>query len=180
MYSQENGLSTRSYLMTDITYGLGPAPAQQSVAAFILSPAFLLIVAIPIFMAIVAAMIRTKFQRCPYVAPTDLFGAIIIADLSVAIDPNLISPLTGSYPFNSVNITAVHAFAVLLGGLAWFHCILSVEPHLEGFAARWRGAVANMRRERFSFQWLFMYTAVMGLLGAHYYAYAHLTDWAKL
>ena len=146
---------------------------QPGFAALLLSQAFVLIVAIPILMAVLAAMLRSKLQRLPFVAPTDLFGAILIADLSIVVDPSLILPLIGDQAVRPLTISTLHSYGVMLGVLAWTYCILSVEPKLESLARRVGGANPASVKIPFPFVWLGMYTGVMALLGVHYFVYSY-------
>jgi len=142
----------------------------------VLSKAFLLIVAIPTTMALVAAMVRLKTSKNPFVAPTDLFGAILVADLSIAIEPSLLTPLLTGLS-QTLPVRYLHAYAVLIGIAAWIYCIMWVEPNLESEPIANRPGATKFRY--FSYSWLVAYATVVALLATHFIVYS-FRMWQKL
>jgi hypothetical protein len=145
-------------------------------SAIVLSETFFLIVAIPTAMALIAAMMRLKTSKNPFVAPTDLFGAILVADLTIAIEPSMLTPLFSDIA-ESGPVRYLHGFAVLFGVIAWIYCIMWVEPNLESDGAAQHQSASTL--SYFSVKWLVAYAGVVALVATHYFAYS-LRMWTKL
>jgi hypothetical protein len=129
-------------------------------------------------MGVIAVMLRNKLSKNPYVAPTDLFGAIFVADLSVAADPSLLARLIPPTVDHEV-VSLLHAFACVLGIVAWIYCISGLEPNLEEVPVRIPATAGGHQKSPFSFRWLAMYVTVMCMLAVHYYVYAYRM-WPKI
>lgn len=143
--------------------------APTSLAPLVLSAPFFVVVIVPVAMAFIAIWLRAG-KRNPFVAPTDLLAVVFLADISVAIEPELLAPWVVSQ-YVQIHLIELARIAAVITFIAWFICVSKIEQMI--------GSAYDVSSQRFIGRratvgavslWLLSFGLVFAIVYGHFVA----------